>query len=321
MAQVIFSRKTTSEINELPIVDGQLIWNIETGETYIDIGTERIATGGSGNDGKSAYEIWLEQGNIGTEQEFLDSLKASGTGEGSCLLTEQTITIGESEEGDITVSVTGLELDYTSVELEVGQGMQLACSVIPSNATNNAIAWSSSDSTKVKVEEGYITALASGNATITAKSVENSSIKASCSVAVTGTETGGDTGDNETAGGATREKVYLYDLTPVKEGLILKKDGKTEFAVADGNYYSIPYSEGMNITTRMNPAWVTNYPPIIVDDGGIITKPETTMPETMIYNATLSGFSENAKVYINTYQISATSMYKEKAYYIVGGVE
>lgn len=83
MAQVIFSRKTTSEINELPIVDGQLIWNIETGETYIDIGTERIATGGSGNDGKSAYEIWLEQGNIGTEQEFLDSLKASGTGEGT----------------------------------------------------------------------------------------------------------------------------------------------------------------------------------------------------------------------------------------------
>lgn len=31
--------------------------------------------GDKGEDGKSAYQIWLESGNIGTEQEFLDYLK------------------------------------------------------------------------------------------------------------------------------------------------------------------------------------------------------------------------------------------------------
>ena len=31
--------------------------------------------GGAGEDGKSAYEIWLEQGNTGTEEDFLASLK------------------------------------------------------------------------------------------------------------------------------------------------------------------------------------------------------------------------------------------------------
>lgn len=31
-----------------------------------------------GKDGKSAYDIWLEAGNTGTEQDFLDSLKADG---------------------------------------------------------------------------------------------------------------------------------------------------------------------------------------------------------------------------------------------------
>ena len=31
--------------------------------------------GSSGTDGKSAYQLWLEEGNTGTEQEFLDSLK------------------------------------------------------------------------------------------------------------------------------------------------------------------------------------------------------------------------------------------------------
>lgn len=31
--------------------------------------------GGTGKDGKSAYEIWLEQGNEGTEEDFIESLK------------------------------------------------------------------------------------------------------------------------------------------------------------------------------------------------------------------------------------------------------
>ena len=33
------------------------------------------AGGGTGKDGKSAYEIWLEQGNVGTEEDFIESLK------------------------------------------------------------------------------------------------------------------------------------------------------------------------------------------------------------------------------------------------------
>lgn len=34
-----------------------------------------IGTGARGKEGKSAYEIWLDLGNEGTEQEFLASLK------------------------------------------------------------------------------------------------------------------------------------------------------------------------------------------------------------------------------------------------------
>lgn len=34
--------------------------------------------GEKGDKGLSAYEIWLQAGNSGTEQDFLDSLKASG---------------------------------------------------------------------------------------------------------------------------------------------------------------------------------------------------------------------------------------------------
>lgn len=35
--------------------------------------------GTQGQDGKSAYQIWLEEGNVGTEQDFLNSLTAPPT--------------------------------------------------------------------------------------------------------------------------------------------------------------------------------------------------------------------------------------------------
>lgn len=40
-----------------------------------EINVDIIGTDARGKEGKSAYEIWLELGNEGTEQEFLASLK------------------------------------------------------------------------------------------------------------------------------------------------------------------------------------------------------------------------------------------------------
>jgi len=40
-----------------------------------EINVDIIGTGARGKEGKSAYEIWLDLGNEGTEQEFLASLK------------------------------------------------------------------------------------------------------------------------------------------------------------------------------------------------------------------------------------------------------
>ncbi len=52
---------------------------------YILLGLTVAACGGGGGHsgptgapGKSAYDIWLEQGNVGTEQDFLDSLVSGG---------------------------------------------------------------------------------------------------------------------------------------------------------------------------------------------------------------------------------------------------
>lgn len=46
MTKVLFKRKTSDEIATLPVEDGALIYNYETGATYLDYDDERIPTGG-----------------------------------------------------------------------------------------------------------------------------------------------------------------------------------------------------------------------------------------------------------------------------------
>lgn len=64
-----------------PIVkDGVLYWYDDKGNliketTPVKITGVKGETGLQGGRGLSAYQIWLKQGNIGTEQDFLDSLK------------------------------------------------------------------------------------------------------------------------------------------------------------------------------------------------------------------------------------------------------
>lgn len=56
MAKVLFKRLSTSEIENLEIEDGSLIYNYETGDTYIDYGNTRIPTG-SGSAGGGSVSI------------------------------------------------------------------------------------------------------------------------------------------------------------------------------------------------------------------------------------------------------------------------
>ena len=68
-----------------------------------------------GADGKSAYQIWLEQGNKGTQQDFLNSLKGQdGLNGKSIEYTWRGTELGIRQEG---------QLDYTYVNLkgETGQ--------------------------------------------------------------------------------------------------------------------------------------------------------------------------------------------------------
>ncbi|MBR4166926.1 MAG: Ig-like domain-containing protein [Bacteroidales bacterium] len=93
-------------------------------------------------------------------------------------ITAKTVDGGKSSTCQVTVkepsggevAVTGISLNQTSAELEVGKTLQLKPTITPSNATNKSVQWTSSNSAVASVDiNGLVTAKAIGTAQITAK--------------------------------------------------------------------------------------------------------------------------------------------------------
>lgn len=83
------------------------------------------------------------------------------------------------------VAVTGVVLLPESLSLEVDEVRQLAATVLPLNATNKAVTWSSSDETKATVSSaGLVTGIAAGSATITVTTADGE-FTDTCTVTVT----------------------------------------------------------------------------------------------------------------------------------------
>ena len=78
---------------------------------------------------------------------------------------------GKTAECAVTVTVpTGsVKLDKTALSLAVGETVQLTATVKPDDATDKNVAWTSSDESVAKVDNGKVTAVKSGKAMITAK--------------------------------------------------------------------------------------------------------------------------------------------------------
>lgn len=85
----------------------------------------------------------------------------------------------------ITIPVSGLSLNYSSEVLSVGRLLKLIATVTPNDADNLNVQWSTSnDNIAIVDNDGLVTALSSGKATIKAQSSENPKIFATCEITV-----------------------------------------------------------------------------------------------------------------------------------------
>lgn len=81
--------------------------------------------------------------------------------------------------------VTGIALDKTSLDLEIGDTWPLSAFVSPSEAINKGISWSIDNSSVATVSNnGLVTALSKGKATIIAMAKDGSGITVKCEVVV-----------------------------------------------------------------------------------------------------------------------------------------
>ena len=84
-----------------------------------------------------------------------------------------------------TIAVTGVNLSLSKINMVVGDTKQLEATVTPDNATNTKITWSSSNTSVATVDEnGKVTAIKAGNATITASAKDDQAKKATCEIEV-----------------------------------------------------------------------------------------------------------------------------------------
>lgn len=85
----------------------------------------------------------------------------------------------------ISIPVSGLSLNYSSEVLGVGRLLKLIATVTPNDADNLNVQWSTSnDNIAIVDNDGLVTALSSGKATIKAQSSENPKIFATCEITV-----------------------------------------------------------------------------------------------------------------------------------------
>ncbi len=139
--------------------------------------------------------------------------------------TQITVTVdGQTASCTVTVtprtiSVESITLNKTQLSLVKGATETLTATVLPTTATDKTVIWESSDTAVATVKDGIVTAVAAGNATITAKAGEKT---ATCAVTVTNPSNSG----SSSGGGGSSTPRYAVTVPDKTENGSLSVSSK-----------------------------------------------------------------------------------------------
>jgi len=144
--------------------------------------------------------------------------QVTGAAAGTAVITATTTDAGLTATCKITVIAAvvhpaSITLNKTTDTLEIGGTDNLTAAVLPANAANKNVTWSSSAPSVATVSAtGLVAGVAAGTATITAATVDGN-LKASCQVIITSPAAG-----NLAAGKQTTSSVAFSNLQRVTDG-------------------------------------------------------------------------------------------------------
>ena len=158
--------------------DGERTLTVTAAEGYTITRVKFYTAQGSAFDEEAPFEAILvyDQGNIA---------KVNGTSIGQWGVNKIEVYGYAGTPEPATVAVTGVTLAPTSATLTLGETetVTLIPTVLPAEATDKSVTWSSSDEAVATVADGVVTAVAAGTATITVTTTDGAKT-ATCTVTV-----------------------------------------------------------------------------------------------------------------------------------------
>lgn len=167
-----------------------------SGESSVDVDSTVTLTVSSSEDSLNDIK-WTISANGGSAQidgaDDAPSVTVRGVSAGSVtvscsatvndklLSTTHPLTVNSSQT---PVKVDGVTLNETSISLKKDETKLLTATVTPEGAVNKEVTWSSNHPEYAKVENGLVTAVAAGEATITVRT-DDGGYEATCKVTVT----------------------------------------------------------------------------------------------------------------------------------------
>lgn len=157
---------TTAKVNSIKL------YTSSNGKTWTEAGTF------SKDKGNQSVALSSPAANLYYKVEF-----NCASGKSNGLVTISKVEYYK-EKATGTVDVTGVSLNKSSLNLEVGGNATLTATVAPADATDKVVTWESSDEDVATVEDGVVKAVGVGSATITV-TTHDKGFTAICDVTVT----------------------------------------------------------------------------------------------------------------------------------------
>lgn len=165
------------------------------------INEAQLSGGNSGNIDLSKYAQQSDLDLLESEVENLKSSVSNGKSLIASAITDKGVNTSGNDSfqimarnirmietngedgGETTIYVQGVYLNYSNVELELGEAIKLVPSIYPLNATNQNVTWSISDGTVCSLVDGSVVALKTGTTTITVTTLDGG-FTATCTINV-----------------------------------------------------------------------------------------------------------------------------------------